>query len=277
MSADPPPTRAVEASDLVLAYGDRVALAASDFSIPAGSLTTLIGPNGSGKSTILNAIAGLIRPPAGRLSVPAADRIPPAFAYVLQSTRVNEAMPVTVREVVAMGRYASLGLFGRFQPDDRALVVESMKRLGIADLADRHLDELSGGQRQRVFVAQGLAQAAELLLLDEPITGLDLPSTERIRAAIAEERDRGVTVVLTTHELADAAAADWVLLLAGRVVAEGTPRQVLTQDHLETAYAVSFRTENGRFLIDDAAHRPSVVPHTDVHPRGGPDIDALPE
>jgi iron complex transport system ATP-binding protein len=268
---------AVSASRLVLAYGDRVALDASDFEIPAGALTALIGPNGSGKSTILNAVAGLIRPAAGGLRVPAASRVPPAFAYVLQSTRVNEAMPVTVREVVGMGRYASLGLFRPFRPADRALCAASMERLGIADLADRHLDELSGGQRQRVFVAQGLAQAADLLLLDEPITGLDLPSTERIRAAIADERDRGVTVVVTTHALADAATADWVLLLAGRVVAHGPPEEVLTQRHLEAAYAVSFRTENGRFLIDDAAHRPSVVPHKDVHARRGPDVDGLPE
>lgn len=272
-----PSSHAVSASGLALAYGDRVALDTSDFEIPAGTLTALIGPNGSGKSTILNAIAGLIRPTRGRLSVPAATRIPPAFAYVLQSTRVNEAMPVTVREVVGMGRYASLGLFRPFRPEDRALCASAMERLGIADLADRHLDELSGGQRQRVFVAQGLAQAAELLLLDEPITGLDLPSTERIRAAIAGERDRGVTVVVTTHALADAEAADWVLLLAGRVVAQGPPENVLTQRHLEAAYAVSFRTENGRFLIDDAAHHPSVVPHTEAHARGGPDVDALPE
>jgi iron complex transport system ATP-binding protein len=268
---------AVSASGLVLAYGDRVALDTSDFEIPAGALTALIGPNGSGKSTILNAIAGLLRPTGGRLSVPAASRIPPAFAYVLQSTRVNETMPVTVREVVGMGRYASLGLFRPFRQEDRALCASSMERLDIVALADRHLDELSGGQRQRVFVAQGLAQASELLLLDEPITGLDLPSTERIRAAIAGERDRGVTVVVTTHALADAAAADWVLLLAGRVVAQGPPETVLTQRHLEAAYAVSFRTENGQFLIDDAAHRPSVVPHTEAHARGGPAVDALPE
>jgi iron complex transport system ATP-binding protein len=268
---------AVSASGLVLAYGDRVALDTSDFEIPAGALTALIGPNGSGKSTILNAIAGLLRPTGGRLSVPAASRIPPAFAYVLQSTRVNETMPVTVREVVGMGRYASLGLFRPFRQEDRALCASSMERLDIVALADRHLDELSGGQRQRVFVAQGLAQASELLLLDEPITGLDLPSTERIRAAIAGERDRGVTVVVTTHALADAEAADWVLLLAGRVVAQGPPEIVLTQRHLEAAYAVSFRTENGRFLVDDAAHRPSVVSHTEAHARTGPDVDALPE
>jgi manganese transport system ATP-binding protein len=268
---------AVSAQRLVLGYGERVALAASDFVIPGDALTALIGPNGSGKSTVLNAIAGLLRPISGRLAVPAVAQAPTALAYVLQATTLNEAMPVTVREVVGMGRYASLGPFKRFTAHDRELCAAAMERLDIAGLASRHLDELSGGQRQRVFVAQGLAQAADLLLLDEPITGLDLPSTERIRTAIGEERERGVTVVLTTHELADAAASDWVLLLAGRVVAAGPPGQVLTASHLEQAYGVSFRAENGRLLIDDAAHRPSTGRHTEGHVRCGPDVGALPE
>jgi ABC-type Mn2+/Zn2+ transport system ATPase subunit len=275
MTIEAPP--AVSAQRLVLGYGERVALAASDFVIPADALTALIGPNGSGKSTILNAIAGLLRPISGRLAVPAVAQAPTALAYVLQATTLNEAMPVTVREVVGMGRYASLGPFRRFTAHDRELCAAAMERLDIAGLASRHIDELSGGQRQRVFVAQGLAQAADLLLLDEPITGLDLPSTERIRTAIGEERERGVTVVLTTHELADAAASDWVLLLAGRVVAAGPPEQVLTASHLEQAYGVSFRAENGRLLIDDAAHRPSTGRHTEAHVRSGPDVGGFPE
>ncbi len=268
---------AVIARDLVLAYGERVALTASDFDIPAGALTALIGPNGSGKSTILNAIAGLLEPSSGRLAVLAGPHLPAALAYVLQSTAVNEAMPVTVREVVGMGRYGSLGSFRRFTARDRALCAAAMERLAITELASRHLDELSGGQRQRVFVAQGLAQAADLLLLDEPITGLDLLSTEHIRAAIDEERERGATVILTTHELADAAAADWVLLLAGRVVAAGPPDEVLVPARLSEAYGVSFVTEGGRTIIDDAAHRPRAARHTDTHARTGPDLGALPE
>jgi manganese transport system ATP-binding protein len=267
----------VIARDLVLAYGERVALTASDFEIPVGGLTALIGPNGSGKTTILNAIAGLIEPASGRLAVLAGPHRPAAIAYVLQSTAVNEAMPVTVREVVGMGRYGSLGPFRRFTAGDRALCSAAMERLAITELASRHLDELSGGQRQRVFVAQGLAQAADLVLLDEPTTGLDLPSTDRIHTAIEEERRRGVTVVLTTHELADAAAADWVLLLAGRVVAAGPPDEVLVAARLSQAYGVSFVTEGGRTIIDDAGHRPWGTRHPETHARTGPDLDALPE
>jgi iron complex transport system ATP-binding protein len=267
----------VSARGVVLRYGERVALAASDFLIPAGALTALIGPNGSGKTTILNAVAGLLPPAAGELRVPATEHSPPALAYVLQATHVNETMPISVREVVGMGRYAELGPFRRFKARDHALCADAMERLAIADLAGRHLAELSGGQRQRVFVGQGLAQAAGLLLLDEPITGLDLPSAERIRSAIADEQRRGVTVVLTTHELADAAAADWVLLLAGRVVAAGRPATVLTAANLEQAYGVGFRAEGGRLLIDDAAHRPRIERHAETHVRRGPDSTAMPE
>ena len=238
-----------------------MALAASDFDIPAGTLTVLIGPNGSGKSTILHAIAGLLEPRAGRLAVSLTARGAAALAYVLQSTTVNRAMPITVREVVSMGRYASLGAFRRFTGHDRALCAAAMARLAIEELASRRLDELSGGQRQRVFVAQGLAQAADLLLLDEPVTGLDLPSTERIRAVIDEERRRGVTVILTSHQLADAAAADWVLLLAGRVVAAGPPGEVLVPANLSEAYGMSFVAEGGRAVIDDAMHGPFAVGH----------------
>jgi ABC-type Mn2+/Zn2+ transport system ATPase subunit len=247
---------AVAAHGVVLAYGQHVALAASHFEVPADTLTALIGPNGSGKSTILNAIAGLVRPIAGRMVVPAAMQSRPALAYVLQATRVNESMPVTVREVVGMGRYGSLGPFRPFTARDRALCASAMERLAIGDLANRRLADLSGGQRQRVFVAQGLAQDADLLLLDEPVTGLDLPSTERIRAAIAAERQRGVTVIVTTHELKDAEAADWVLLLDGQVIAAGPPGEVLTAGNLARAYGVGFRSEGGRLLVDDAVHRP---------------------
>jgi manganese transport system ATP-binding protein len=253
---------AVIARDLVLAYGERVALTNSDFDIPAGGLIGLVGPNGSGKSTILNAIAGLLEPASGRLAVLAGPRRSAAIAYVLQSTAVNEAMPITVREVVGMGRYGSLGPFRRFTTQDRALCAAAMDRLAITELASRHLDELSGGQRQRVFVAQGLAQAADLLLLDEPITGLDLPSTERIRAAIDAERERNV--VLTTHELADA-AADWVLLAAsggGRAAGRVPPRAL-------SRPTVSFVTERSH-ADDDPGHRLWTARHG-IRTSSGPD------
>jgi len=249
---------AVEARDVVLRYGTRVALDASTFIVPARAVTAVIGPNGSGKSTVLNAIAGLVRPSQGALDV-AGGRV----SYVLQSTKVNEALHVTVEEVVTMGRYASAGAYGRLREDDRQAVAAAMRRLDILDLAGRHLHELSGGERQRVFVAQGIAQDHDLLLLDEPLTGLDLTSAHAIDEMIHEEQEAGRTVVMTTHDLAEARTADWVLLLSGRVVASGVPTETLTTEHLTRAYGPSLlHVHDGGIFLDDPAHQPVPGRHT---------------
>ncbi len=242
----------VTAQGVAFRYGDAVALAESSFTIPGGAITTLIGPNGSGKSTVLHAIAGLIDPVAGTLTVAPSRRI----AYVLQATKVNEALPVTVREVVAMGRYSTAGPYRRLGAADRAAVEAAIARMGIGAIARRHLRELSGGQRQRVFVAQGIAQDHDMLLLDEPLTGLDLPSARAIDTVLHEEQDAGRTVVITSHDLNEAAAGDWVILLAGRVVACGPPATVLTAANLAAAYGSILLHEGERFVLEDPAHRP---------------------
>jgi manganese transport system ATP-binding protein len=255
---------AVAARDLVLGYGSTVALARSSFTLPRGCVTAVIGPNGSGKSTVLNAIAGLLEPRAGTIEVPArraggAHRV----AYVLQSTKVNEGLPITVREVVSMGRYAGAGGYRRLDQDDRRAVASAMERTGTAGLAARHLNHLSGGQRQRVFVAQGLAQDHEMLLLDEPLTGIDLPTAQAIDAVIHDERSRGCTVIMTTHDLSEARVADHVLLLAGRAVASGPPDEVLTAEHLSAAYGASLLHVDGEgIFVDDPAHQPVPGRHT---------------
>ena len=247
------------AEALVLRYGERTAVAESDFTVPAGRVTAVIGPNGSGKSTLLHAVVGLVRPASGRLKVlgrsPAEARRD--VAYVFQSVHVNELIPVTVREVVAMGRYARRGAFGILDRDDRRAVARALERLDVADLASRHLRELSGGQRQRVFVAQGLAQEAALLLLDEPLTALDVVSHELIDRAVEDERRAGRTVVVTTHDIPEASRADHVLLLAGRVVASGPPVDVLTRERLAAAYGGHLaHLDDQPFGVDDTAHRP---------------------
>jgi manganese transport system ATP-binding protein len=247
-------TVAVRARDLVVAYGSTIALGASSFEIPAGSVTSVIGPNGSGKSTLLNAIARLAEPRSGSIEIFAdSDRI----SYVMQSTKVNETLPVTVREVVTMGRYASLGIYGRMSAGDRTAVDEAMERMGISDIASRHLHELSGGQRQRVFVAQGLAQDHDMLLLDEPLTGIDLTTAHAIDEVIHAETTEGCSVILTTHDLSEARSTDFVLLLSGAVVAWGTPEEVLTDPNLVSAYGPSLlHVEKGRVFLDDPAHMP---------------------
>ena len=248
----------IRAENLRLSYGDRTALAPSNFDIPAASVTAIIGPNGAGKSTLLNAIAGLVQPTAGSLIMPQLG--PGGVAYVLQSTKLNELTPITVREAVGMGRYARLGYFHRFHQRDRSVCEQAMERLRIGDLANRHLSELSGGQRQRVFVAQGLAQEASLLLLDEPITGLDLVSRQLILDVIEAETADGTTVIGTTHSLDEAHMADHVILLASRVVASGTPDSVLTAEYLSIAYGHPMLSA-GEVLHDDPHHRPAEPRH----------------
>ena len=255
---------AVTATDLVLAYGSKIALDTSDFQIPTGGITALIGPNGSGKSTLLNAIAGLIEPASGAIEVVTGGPGWTSISYVLQTTKVNEVLPITVREVVTMGRYSTKGGHRRLDAGDIAAVDEAIRRMGIGDLEDLHLGDLSGGQRQRVFVAQGLAQDHDMLLLDEPLTGLDLTSAQAIDDVIHDEHTRGCTIIMTTHDLAEAQVANHVLLLSGRVVAWGPPDQVLSVENLTAAYGPNLlHLEDTQMFIDDPAHRP--VPGRHVH------------
>ncbi|MFV0451327.1 MAG: metal ABC transporter ATP-binding protein [Propioniciclava sp.] len=245
-----------EAADLVLGYGTQgpVAVEASTFTIPHRAVTAIIGPNGSGKSTVLNAVAGILTPVSGDLTVlgGSSQRRPPRTSYVMQSLAFPVGTPITVREAVAMGLWSRLGWFRRPTSDQKERVRNAMDRLNVTDLANRHLDELSGGQRQRVYVAQGLAQPHEAILLDEPLTGLDITSARTIDEIIHSERERGHAVVLTTHDLDEARAADWVILMNGRCVAAGPPDAVLTTQNITHAYGIGSLHEAaaGTFLDD---------------------------
>src|SRR5690625_7710649 len=231
----------VEAHDIVLYRGSHRAVSASSFTIPQGKITAVIGPNGSGKTTILQAIAGILSPSAGHINVldkPVKD-IKHEISFVMQSVVFPTGTPITVKDVVSMGRYAQRGWFGMFRSQDRAAINYAMQTMNITDLKNRHLEELSGGQRQRVYVAQGIAQGHEILVLDEPMTGLDLTSMRIIDDVIhAEVEEHGHSVILTTHDLDEAAAADHVILMDGKVVASGAPEDVLTRANLERAYGL---------------------------------------
>ena len=265
-TSSPESPTAVRGSAIEVRYGTVTAIAASDFTVPAGKVTAIIGPNGSGKSTLLVTMVGLRTPSSGEISVLGTTPVKarPRIAFVPQSTKVSDTLPVTVREVVAMGRYATLGLVSPFRAPDRTAVDEAIGRLDLTAVSSRHLGELSGGQRQRVFVAQGLVQDRSMLLMDEPLNALDLVSAAVISTVVAEERAAGRTVVVTTHDLADAAEADHVLLLAGTVVAEGPPAEVLTSEHLSSAYQSQIIEADGRLILDDAAHRPTASRHVHV-------------
>lgn len=222
-------THRIRFAGLDAGYPGRPVLRQLTAEIPALAMTVLVGPNGSGKSTLLGVLAGVIETTAGQLRY--SQGHPPAF--VPQRGAVGDALPLTVRQTVEMGRWGERGLWRRLTRHDRTLVDSAMDRLGVADLSARQLGELSGGQRQRALIAQALAQQSDLLLLDEPTTGLDPEARERIAALLTELVADGTTIVQATHDLEVARAADACLLLSdGRLVGWGIPDQVLTADAL---------------------------------------------
>lgn len=240
---------AISTLNVRVEFGREVALEAVTIEVPAASSLAVIGPNGSGKSTFLGVLAGTIETAAGTSKVH--GRAP---ALVLQSTDVDKSLPITVQDTVALGRYSTLGLLRRFTRKDREIVDRAMDRLGLADLATRQLHELSGGQRQRTFVAQGIAQDTDVLMLDEPITGLDMASRQVILELIDEEVANGRTVVVTTHSLDEARRCDRVLLLDTHAIAFGSPDEVLTEPHLRQAFGGSFIRVGDEFILDDPHH-----------------------
>lgn len=240
---------AISTTNLRVEFGRDVALNGVTVEIPSSSSLAVIGPNGSGKSTFLGVLAGTIEPAGGSALVRGGSP-----ALVLQSTDVDKSLPITVQDTVSLGRYASLGLLRRFKANDRDIVERAMERLGISDLAARQLHDLSGGQRQRAFVAQGIAQQADVLMLDEPITGLDMASREVILELIDEEVAHGRAVVVTTHSLDEARRCDRVLLLDTEAIAFGTPDEVLIEEHLRQAFGGSFIRVGDQIILDDPHH-----------------------
>jgi zinc/manganese transport system ATP-binding protein len=197
-------------SEIAVRYGSTPALDGVSVCLAPGTVTAVVGHNGSGKSTLLQCLAGIARVTSGRIDGTGGLRT----AYVPQRNAVSEQLPLTVREVVAMGAWQRRGLWRRLTPGDRDAVDGALNRLGLADLGARRIGALSGGQRQRALLAQALVQRGDLLLLDEPTTGLDAHARAVIGDVVAEEAARGATVVVATHESHDADRADQVLTLS---------------------------------------------------------------
>lgn len=216
----------------------RHALEALTFRVERGERVAVVGPNGAGKSTLFKIIAGTLRPDRGRVTI--FGHGPDGhicIAYVPQRNLVDWNFPVTVEDVVMMGRIGQIGLLRRPGKSDWATVRAALGRVGAAGLAHKHIGELSGGQQQRVFLARALAQEAELLLLDEPLNGLDIPTQDAIMGILDDLRRDGVTVLLATHDLDMAAERfDRIMLLNRRVVAFESPATALRAENLLHAY-----------------------------------------
>jgi len=231
-------TTTISADHLCVGYGKHPVVEGVMLDMHPGELLVLIGTNGSGKSTLLKTLAGLIHPVHGDLYVLGqhAGQLPTRVAYLPQHPVSSHTLPLQVRDVVTMGRFAHLGLFKRTSSSDRAIVSSAMQRTGIDAQANKPIRDLSGGQQQRTHLAQVLAREAEILLLDEPTAGLDINGRKLVAELIAAERARGVTVVMATHELADAEHATSVLLLAQRVVSMGPPEEALRDEYLRECF-----------------------------------------
>jgi ABC-type Mn2+/Zn2+ transport system ATPase subunit len=241
-----------------VSYGDKPALYDVTFCIPVGTQVAVIGPNGAGKSTLFKALVGLLPLQQGSILIhglPQGHHVD-CVAYVPQREEVEWRFPVTVADVVMMGRYRRLGWFRRPGKADRAAVADSLDKLGIADLASQPISSLSGGQQQRVFLARALVQEPHILLMDEPFTGVDASTQEATLALFDKLREQQVTVLISTHDLSLAAHNfERVLLLNRRLVAYGPPSRVFTPKTLADAFGGQVLFVNGAAVVDKAAHR----------------------
>jgi manganese/zinc/iron transport system ATP- binding protein len=229
----------IEVHDLTVAYRKKPVLWDIDFDVPEGKLIAVIGPNGAGKSTLIKTIMGLIEPVSGKILVygKPVDRERPRIAYVPQRESVDWDFPISVYELVLMGRYSHLKLFRRPGSNDRRIATEALEKVGMAEYAGRQISQLSGGQQQRVFLARALAQQADIYLMDEPLAGVDAATETTIFELLGVLRDEGKTVLVVHHDLQSVTGNfDWVMLLNLRLVAFGPREEVFTTENLQKAY-----------------------------------------
>lgn len=231
----------IRAEALRIGYEHETVVSDICFQLKQGEGIALIGTNGSGKSTLLKTIVGLLPVQQGRLSV---FGQPPGnnhsrLAYLGQFHTAGFILPIRAVDVVRMGRFPLYGLWKRMSRRDDAIVLSAMRTMGIENLADTPLRSLSGGQQQRTYLAQVLAHQADLLVLDEPTTGLDAGGRELYLSAMKAEMRRGASIVVATHDIQEEAAlCHQVMLLARRVVAIGAPHEVLTPEALLQTFGI---------------------------------------
>ena len=252
-------TSGIIAQHVTVTYRNgHTALHDASFEIPTGTITALVGVNGAGKSTLFKAIMGFVPAARGEISVlgmPVKEALRRNIvAYVPQAEEVDWTFPVLVEDVVMMGRYGHMGFFRRPKAADHAAVTEALARVNMAEFRHRQIGELSGGQRKRVFLARALAQEGQVILLDEPFTGVDVQTEDAIIALLRDLRDEGRVILVSTHNLGSVPEfCDRTILVKGTVLAYGLTAETFTHDNLETAFGGVLRhfVLGGSDLHDD--------------------------
>ena len=239
MNDAPVPAPPLSAENVTVTFGDVKVLNSVSFSAGPGCLMGVVGPNGAGKSTLFNALVGLVPVNEGRVLIHgrSIDDSRGVVAYVPQFEKINARMPMKAEEVVMMGRTRRIGWLRRPRKADHEAVRSALEQVGMWERRSSIVSELSGGQRQRVFVARALAQGADILLLDEVFSGVDIASQESLVDVLYQLRDEGRTILMSSHDINHVAhCCDECLCINNHVCACGAPRDVLTTEVLEEMY-----------------------------------------
>ena len=229
----------LEVHDLTVSYSRKPVLWSVDFTLPSGCIAGIVGPNGAGKSTLLKTIMGLIPASSGyvKLFDSALDEMRHRVSYVPQRESVDWDFPVSVLDVVLMGRYGKVGLLRNTGKQDRSIAVDCLDKVGMASFSKRQIAQLSGGQQQRVFLARALAQEADLYLMDEPFAGVDAATEQVIIGLLRDMAAANKTIIVVHHDLQSARTYfDWTILLNMRLVAAGPTGEVFTDEMIQQAY-----------------------------------------
>ncbi|MEM1289420.1 MAG: manganese/iron ABC transporter ATP-binding protein [Pseudomonadota bacterium] len=271
---DQNPSAGVSARNVTVTYRNGVtALTDASFEVPSHTITALVGVNGAGKSTLFKALMGFLPLDAGEISI-LGRSVPQALksnlvAYVPQSEEVDWSFPVLVHDVVMMGRYGHMNALRIPGRADKRAVEAALARVGMQGFSDRQIGELSGGQRKRVFLARALAQDGQVILLDEPFTGVDVQTEDAIIELMKELRDEGRVMLVSTHNLGSVPEfCDRAVLIKGTVLCHGPTETTFTQANLTRAFGGVLRhfVLEGAELHDDDDARAVTILTDDERP-----------